>query len=178
MNSKHKEEKEHKNFKAGNPKKYNTPERISFLNKINRLLKKAEQEIVDRAIIGLKTGAKKFKDKDPFTVDYMVNAEVEYFLRKNDYEAHSYTQSFRYKHTIEEKDYGFLLDEEDWYEPSIWPELEERYCYLMHDLLLHSSLYDKVFELDMIWINIIYTDQKGIKIRKDGSSTRLKPGNL
>lgn len=156
-------------------KKYNTPERISFLNKINTLLKKAEREIIDRVIIGLETGKEKFNNKDPFTVDYMVEAQINYFLRKNDYEAHTYMQSFYYEDTIVKKDYGLLLSREDWYEHgSIYPELDEPYCYLMHDLLFDSRIDEKVFELDMIWIDIIYTDQKGMKIRKDGSSTRLK----
>ncbi len=159
--------------------KYDAPERISFLNRINRLLKKAEREIVDRGTDGCETGEEKFKNKDPFTVDYMVEAQVGYFLRKNDFEVHTYTQRFNYKDTIVENDYGLLLSEEDWYESgAIWPELAEPYCYLMHDLLFHSRIYEKVFELDMIWIDIIYTDQKGMGIRKDGNSTRLKVYNL
>lgn len=169
---------EHTNYRRTRAK-YDTPERISFLNKINRLLKKAEREIIDRVIVGLETGEEKFKNKDPFTVDYMVEAQVGYFLRKNDFEAHTYMQRFNYKNTIVEKYYGLLLDGEDWYEQgAIWPELDEPYCYLMHDLLFHSRIYEKVFELDMIWIDIIYTNQKGMKIRKDGNSTRLKVYNF
>lgn len=162
-------------FRRNNAKKYSTPERLSFLNKINSLLKKAEREIIDRVRICLEAGQEKLTNNDPFTVDYMVESRVKYFLRKNDYEAHTYIQSFNHKDTILERDYGLLLTEDDWYESgSIYPALDQPYCYLMHDLLFHSRIYEKVFELDTIWIDIVCTDQKGIKITKDGSSKNMK----
>ena len=33
----------------------------------------------------------------------------------------------------------------------------------------HSHLDDKIYEIERIWIDIIYRDQKGIKVNKDGS---------
>ena len=37
----------------------------------------------------------------------------------------------------------------------------------------HPGVSDKIFNLEMIWIDVIYTDQKGIKISKDGSWRKL-----
>ena len=33
----------------------------------------------------------------------------------------------------------------------------------------HPGVSDKIFDLEMIWVDVIYTDEKGIKISKDGS---------
>ncbi len=54
------------------------------------------------------------------------------------------------------------------------PVLDEPYGYLLHDLMDHSRIGDKIFNIDMIWGNIILTDQKGIKVKKDGLSRLLR----
>ena len=41
-------------------------------------------------------------------------------------------------------------------------------------LLKHFKLYEKIFELNMVEINIIYSDHKGIIITKDRSPIELK----
>jgi hypothetical protein len=158
-------------------KSYDTPERITFLNNLNNMLKELEQEIVDRAIACLEIGEQKQKDKDPFTVDYMVDAEVSYFVRKSDYHAHVFRDSFDYKTTVVDKDYGMLLDNgngTDWHREGFMPELDEPYCYLLHDLMDHSRMSDKIFDIDMIWADITVKDQKGIKIKRDGQSRVLR----
>ena len=143
-------------------------------------MKKLEQEIVDRAIACLETGEQKQKSKDAFTVDYMVDAEVSYFTKKSGYTAHVFWTSFDYKSTIKEKDYGMLLDNgngTDWHREQFMPELDEPYCYLLHDLMDHSRMGDKIFDIERIWVDIIFTDQKGIKIKRDGQSRVLRYDN-
>ena len=158
-------------------KSYETPERITFLSNLNRMLKKLEQEIVDRAIACLETVEQKQRSKDAFTVDYMVDAEVSYFVKKSDYAAHIFWDSFDYENTILNKDYGMLLyngDDPNWHRESFMPELDEPYCYLLHDLMDHSRMGDKIFDIERIWVDIIFTDQKGIKVKKDGQSRVLR----
>lgn len=40
----------------------------------------------------------------------------------------------------------------------------------------HSGLYtkNKIFKLDGIWADVVFTNQKAIKINKDGSSSVIK----
>lgn len=153
-------------------------ERITFLNEINRLLKKTSQEIIDRAIVCLETAEKKLRNKDSFTTHYFVEAQVNYFLGKSDHASYGYWDSFEYESTIVKKYYGLLLSKNDWYDPvGIWPELDEPYCYLMNDLLKHSKLYEKVFELNLIEVSIFYKDHKLIMIKPDGNSMHLKFDN-
>jgi hypothetical protein len=155
-------------------KSYDTPERIAFISNLNRMLKKLEQEIVDRVIVCLEVGEQKQRNKDPFTVDYMVDVEVSYFVKKSDYEAHVFWTPFDYERTVVQKDYGLLLSNTDWHEEgTIFPKLEEAYCYLLHDVLYHSRMGDKIFDIDMIWTDIIVKDQKGIKIKRDRQSRVL-----
>lgn len=160
--------------KTKKPINFNTKPKLFFLTNLNRLLKQLEREIVERAIVCLETGEQKFRDKDPFTTDYMVEAKVKYCLKKSDEPSHTYDQYFKYKSTVVEKDYSLLLSDEDWHEEgTIWPKLEEPYCYLLHDLLYHSRLINKVFDIRMVWVDIIVSDQKLIKVKKNGQYSTM-----
>ena len=71
------------------------------------------------------------------------------------------------KHNITAK--YLLCGDDDWAEPG-WPSLDEKYCYLLHDLLGHSHLSDRVFEIGTIWFDIKMWNQDAIKIFPDGKS--------
>ena len=151
--------------------------KIIFLCNINRALKQIEQEIIDRAIACLEIAESKLKGKDAFTTDYEVRAKVAYYIESEDDPVHRYHTPFHYDTIVLEKDYGLLLDQgmgTDCYRMVDMPELDKPYCYLMHDLMDHSHVGDKIYEIDGIWVDLIYTDQKGIKINKDGSWRKLK----
>ena len=152
---------------------WNTPKRIIFLNRLNYLLKEKEQQIVERGIAYLKMGEEKFKSKDPFTVDFMIGVEVAYYCKKKDNPIHTFWQPFNYDRTKNKVDYGLLLDNDDWREGSM-PELQKPYCYLLHDLIDHSHLRKKIFDIERIWVDIRITDQLGIKIKDDGQSRLLR----
>ncbi|MEP6950563.1 MAG: hypothetical protein ABI863_14860 [Ginsengibacter sp.] len=153
--------------------------KIKFLSNLNKALKQIEQEIVERAIVCLETGEGKLKAGDVFTTDYEVEATVDYYLNDHDEPAHRWWGYFNYKSTIIEKDYDMLLDNgngTDWHRESYMPQLDEPYCYLLHDLIDHSHgrLSEKIVDIEMIWVDVIYADQKGIKVNKDGSCRRLE----
>ena len=167
-------------------------DKIKFLSNLNRELKLIEQQIVDRAIACLYIAEAGLQSNDPFTIDYEVEATVQYYLQ-NQYEdaedepAHTYRNNFNYKETILNKEYALLLSNGNgtdcFREGGNMPALDEPYCYLLHDLIDHSNLGnklsdferigDKIYDIDCIWVDVIYRDQKGIKINKDGSGRKL-----
>jgi len=152
-----------------------TPKHIAFLNQMNRLLTEKEKEIIIQAISFLELGEQMRKAGNTFTVDFMVQTEIHYYTNGSDYPSHIFSDYFDYRKTVIEKDYGLLLNEEikDWRE-CYMPELSEPYCYLLHDLIDHSRLGNKLFEINRIWIDIHVTAQQGLKIQKNGNSRFLR----
>ena len=167
-------------------------DKITFLSKLNRELKVIEKQIVDRAIAYLHIAEARLKGNDLFTTDYEVEARVAYYLNTEIEAAepvHTYWHNFRYKDIIIDKDYYMLLDNGNgtdcFKEGRNIPELDSPYCYLLHDLINHSNLKpgnnifdferlgDKIYDLERIWVDVEYKDQKGIKINGDGSSRKL-----
>lgn len=154
--------------------------KVIFLNNLNKTLKLIEKQLMERVITCLKTGEQKLQTKDVFTLDYEVEAEVTYYLEKEDEPCHRFWKKFNYSQVIKEKDYGMFADKEnetDFHRPSNVPKLEEAYSYLLHDLIDHSKIGDKIYEIERIWADVIFTDQKGIKINKDGSWKMLENDN-
>ena len=162
-------------------------DKITFLNNLNRELKVIEQQIVERAIACLHIAEARLKGDDLFTTDYEVEARVAYYLNTEIEAAepvHTYWHNFRYKDTIIDKDYYMLLDNGNgtdcFREGRNMPELEAPYCYLLHDLIDHSNLKpgnnildferlgDKIYDIDCIWVDVIYKDQREVRINGDG----------
>ncbi len=110
----------------------------------------------------------------PFKTDYEVKAKVEYYLDNEDDEpVYAFRTSFNYEYMILKKDYFLLLDNgngTDCFSEATMPVLDEPYCYFLHDLMDHSYIGDKIYGIDSIWVDVIFADQKGIKINEDGSS--------
>lgn len=106
----------------------------------------------------------------------MVEVEVEYYCKKKGSLIHTFWKRFNYYRATNEVDYGLLLNTDDWREGSM-PELQKPYCYLLHDLIGHSHLGKKIFYLERIWVNILITDQSGIKIKDYGQSRPLRLKN-
>jgi hypothetical protein len=145
--------------------------RTDFLSNLNRALKMIEKESIERATVCLEMAKKKLKDKDPFSTGYEVEARVEYYINDDDDPAHTFVDSFHYEQTVIDKDY-MVLDNgngTDWHREGYMPLLDEPYCYLLHDLMDHSHLNDKIYGIERIWVDLIYRDQKGIKKNEDGS---------
>lgn len=155
------------------PRTY-TPARIAFLNRLNRILTAREHQIVQRCLELVRHCEQRKKGIDPFTVDYMLFAEVNYYIPSNEGNpAHTYSTNFNAEDLLPGKtEYNLLCGEEDWAEPG-WPPLSERYCYLLHDLLDHSHLGTQVFEVDTIWFDIIMYNQDGIRVSPSGDFTLL-----
>ncbi len=140
------------------------PERIDYLNKLNRVLKVKEEQIVERAKTYLALVEKKIKGKDVFTTDYELELEVAYFGRNSNGEPmHRYWDCFRFE--SDEPVFGLLCDGENWQDPYM-PNLEEPYCYLLHDLIDHSRIGRKLFGISQIWFDIHFIDQSCLKCRK------------
>jgi hypothetical protein len=81
---------------------------------------------------------------------------------------------------INENDYGMFSgkgNETDFHRPFNAPKLKEAYSYLLHDLIDHSEVGDKIYEIERIWADVIFIDQKGIKINKDGIWKMLENDN-
>lgn len=142
---------------------WNTPERLTFLNRLNYILKEKEQQIAEGAVFYLEILEQRLKAKDVFTHDYEVQVEVEYFSEETDEPIHTFLTDFHYQQTIIEKDYMMLLDKRD-HRETYMPILEEPYCYLLHDLIDHSHIGDELFKIRNLWININIMDQHTIEV--------------
>ena len=147
-------------------------DKISFLNNLNTTLIQTEGEMIERAIACLEIAEKKLRDKDIFTTSYNVEAEVSYCFLNEEDPAHTYWHFFSYRDIIK-KEHGLLQDGTDWRETWV-PELDKPYCYLLHDLMGHSEprLWDKIYTLQTIWVDVIYTDQKEVEIGKNGAKIK------
>ena len=66
-----------------------TKEEIIFLSNLNRELKIAEKQIVDRATVLLNLAVCKLENKDEFTTDFEIEAAVEYYLRRKEDPVHA-----------------------------------------------------------------------------------------
>ncbi len=152
-----------------------TPAEIEFLNKLNKMLTVREHQIVARALELVRHCELRKENGELFTVDYRVEVEVDYYISCNEGDpAHTYRTTFNAQDLLpEKKEYNLLCDKEDWAEPG-WPALDEKYCYLMHDLLDQSHLGDHVYEVNMIWFDIVMHNQDNRKIFPDGSSTLIQ----
>ena len=142
--------------------KYDTPKRIVYLNRLNRLLKEKEKQIVAIATEYLSQIKRKIESKDSFTTDYNLVAEVQYCLKNGSGPAHVYWAPVRYEGDEKER-FGLLCSDEDWREPYM-PILDEPYCYLLHDLIDHSRLGSNLFKISSIWIDIQLCDQQCIEL--------------
>ena len=168
-------------------------DKIKFLSNLNRELKMIEQQIVDRAIACLHIAEARLQGDDSFITDYEIRATVEYFLNNQNEDAedeavHTYRNNFNYKETILNKDYALLLNNGNgtdcFREGHNMPALDEPYCYLLHDLIDHSNLGknlsdferigDKIYDIDCIWVDVIYRDQREVRINGDGDAGRLQ----
>ena len=147
---------------------------IAKLNKINKLLIEKEKEILKRVDELLKQGIERTKNDLTFTSDHMLDVEVQYFIPSNDNPSHTYWSSFCFKDLSDKEFRDELLGDGKNHDEYGFPVLENPYCYLLHDLLDHSHLGQKVYDINMIWIDIVMYNQEGIDIRTNGDSHTLK----
>ena len=163
-------ENEVRNYKGQTHSK----KQIAKLNKINKLLIEKEKKILERVDELLKQGNERTKNDLTFTSDHMLDVEVDYYIPSNDDPSHTYSSSFSFK-DLSDKDFrAKLLGDGKNHEEYGFPVLENPYCYLLHDLLDHSHLGQKVYDINMIWIDIVIYNQEGIDIRSNGDSHTLK----
>lgn len=148
--------------------------KIAKLNKINKLLIEKEKKILERVDELLKQGIERTKHNLTFTSDHMLDVEVQYYIASNDNPSHTYSSSFYFKDPSDKEFRDELLGDGKDHDESGFPLLEDPYCYLLHDLLDHSHLGQKVCDINMIWIDIVMYNQEGINIRSNGDSHTLK----
>ena len=143
-------------------------QKINFLQKLNSILNEVEEQIIQRATDDLII-AERHKTENNFITDYEVEATVDYYIKRRQNPIHTYCSNFSYNTLIKNKDYSLLLYKqntpEGWREGNM-PDIGEPYCYLLHDLLDHSKVNVRplVYNIETIWIDIIKTDQRVIKI--------------
>jgi hypothetical protein len=133
------------------PKQNITPLQLEFLNRLNNFLHKKEKEILNKAAF-YRSFYEAEISKNEFTNDFEIDIEVVYYkvIVDDEIELHKYVLGFE-----------LLYDAEDWYEGgSIFPKLENGYCYLMHDLCYHSKLsIEQVCSIGTVWIDLHVRDQ-------------------
>ena len=147
---------------------------IAKLNKINKLLIEKEKKILERVDELLKQGIERTKNDLTFTSDHMLDVEVQYYIPSNDNPSHTYWSSFCFKDLSDKEFRDELLGDGKNHDEYGFPVLENPYCYLLHDLLDHSHLGQKVYDINMIWIDIVMYNQEGIDIHSNGDSYTLK----
>lgn len=147
---------------------------IAKLNKINKLLIEKEKKILERVDELLKQGVERTRQNLTFTSDHMLDVEVQYYMPSNDNPSHIYRSSFYFKYLLSKEFRDELLGDGENHDEHGFPVLEDPYCYLLHDLLDHSHLGQKVYDINRIWIDIVMYNQEGIDIRSNGNSHTLK----
>ncbi len=145
-----------------------TKQHIVFLNQLNAFLSKTEAEIIALAKKEIPLLEYKLKDVAVQTSDYEYFVDINFFTKDTDgnpvYTAyHSFNIS-----NIQHNDWVLLCDEEDWRESGWLPPLENRCCYLMHELVYHSQIRQSIFDIDEIWINTKVWDQAMFSYQHEG----------
>lgn len=136
-----------------------TKQHIGFLNQLNAFLSKTEVEIIVQAKKEIPLLEHKLKDVAVQTSDYECFVEIDFFTENtNGNPVYTAYHSFHISN-IQHNDWGLLGDEEDWRESGWLPPLENRCCYLMHELVYHSHIRQGIFDIDEIWINTKVWDQ-------------------
>lgn len=136
-----------------------TKQHIGFLNQLNAFLSKTEAEIIAQAKNEIPLLEYKLKDATVQTSDYEYFVEIDFFTKNtNGNPVYTAYHSFHISN-IQHNNWGLLGDEEDWRESGWLPPLENRCCYLMHELVYHSHIRQGIFDIDEIWINTKVWDQ-------------------
>ena len=152
---------------------------LLYLDKLNNTLYQIEEELLAKAKACLIVAEKVCMLKI-LLLQIMKWWQPFHFLQKKRMNrAICLYKCLKYEDMITKKDYGLLLTKNiDWRE-AYMPVLNKPYCYMLHDLIDHSSigsrLWDKKnpFRINLIWIDIIYTNQRAISIVEQGNTKQL-----
>ena len=139
----------------------------------NNFLFKKEEEILQEVtrLFGMRDEI--IKDQNPFTIDFMVEAEIDYYVKGNDNPSHTFSNDFYSKYLTSEKSDSPIYDRKyDWRE-SFLPEREMPCCYLMCDLMTNSRI-SNIQDIYMLWINMKVTEQQGLTVKKDWHTKTIK----
>lgn len=128
-----------------------TPKQTLLLNKLNNILIETEQQIIVKAKEELSLLKQDVK-LDKYIVDYEYNVDLAYYPKLD--ENSIYTTNHRFFiDNLSNSNWGLLCDGTNWIEGN-WPTtLENPCCYLMHELLYHAQLGDKIFSISEIFID-------------------------
>ena len=77
---------------------------------------------------------------------------------------------------VVDKNYGFFLDngnKTNAHRVGKMPDLAAPYCYLLRNLMDHNKRHFKIYNIREIDISIYYTDEKKLKIKKDGTASKI-----
>lgn len=133
---------------------------LDFLNHLNDFLMKMEVVIIEQAKLKLPLLQQKLNATDCDTRDYEYFVDISFFTRLSDGNP-VFTTSYplKYIEILQHSGSMLLAYKYDWYEPSWMPRLNNRCCYLMHEIAFHSRIEEKILDIDNVWIEYKVWDQ-------------------
>ncbi len=145
-----------------------TSEQINFLKKLNALLRKKESEIWERCMTLTKQYEKRRKRFGGDLDDYEIELTVEFqtspaMLRPRYCYVDSFSRTDYYDKDKKEERFG-LADGNDHIDLE-FPELDEKWCYIMHALWSHSNMKLKeIFKIFRMDFEIHITEQQFVSV--------------
>ncbi len=138
---------------------------IGFLNSLNTFLIATEEKIIAKAKVQLPLLESKLRGIGSDTTDYEYFVEIDYFTDASNgnpiyYLTHAFTVE-----NLKNNNWGLLGDGEDWREDGWLPQLNNRCCYLMHELVYHAKLNDSIFDINKIWVDTKIWDQSFVSLK-------------
>lgn len=130
-----------------------TEEHVGFLNQLNDFLSKKEAEIIQQVKLNTPKLDNRFKDDKSLEIGSECEIQISFFTRDTNGDAAFSTTYYFSSESVQNNDWALLCSDEDWRETGWLPELEHRCCYLMHEVMYHSSMGAEVFNIDSIWVD-------------------------
>lgn len=136
-----------------------------FLFNLNKTLTVIENSVIEQAILLLQKGKSYAEHQQAAPSRYDVQLVIKYFIENYNNPAHTFQTSFNYNEIIVEKKYGkFLSDdnEKDIHREKNLQTLDEPYSFLLVEIINNGSLRNKIYEIEKIEVEIIYSDYQGL----------------
>lgn len=142
-----------------------TPREILLLNKLNNILIKTEEDIVLKAKDDLML-LQQNVGLDNTIIDYEYFVDIAYYRKHDENPIYTTNHGFNIGNLLNDS-WGLLCDGTDWLEGN-WPtELEKPCCYLMHELLYHAKLAERIFSVSEIFIDYKSWEQSLLKFKNN-----------
>ena len=146
-----------------------------FLISLNRAVIEIAKEVASQAHIFLEKRKLSFREADNSLKGYEIGLVVSYFIKNYDHAAYTFSSTFDYHQIAIEKNQIKLHsisinNESDIHRKQNLPILNDRYGFLLVDIINNGSLKDKIYEIEKIEAAIIITGYEGLKMNKDKNS--------